>query len=171
MFILGDVLVIVSLIVGICTTGWALILACGLLFPHRSESATDVLTAHPLKCIGRGTLVTVLMGGLAIVMLSGPNPIGKFAGIGVLLALLAVAVLGASGMSRVVAARIEFLAPGISPFGAYCRAAGFLVVGSMMPFLGWFLFAPVAILASVGSGWPVLLRRASRPSLAETLTL
>ncbi len=164
MFILGDVLVIVSLIVGICLTGWALIVACGLLFPHRAAGASDVLLNRPVKSIVLGLVVTVLLGGLSIITMSGPNPLAKVLGVAILLGLLAIAVVGASGMTRVVAGRIEQMAPGLEPFGAYCRAAGFIVVGSMLPFLGWFLFAPLAILASVGAGWPVIMRR-TRPEM------
>jgi len=171
MFILGDVLVIVSIIVGLASTGWALIVACGLMFPNRCAAATEILASGPGKSIARGLLVTLLLGGLSIITMAGPNPIAKILGVAILLVLLAIAVVGASGMSKIAADRIEQMAPGLTPFSSYCRAAGFIVWASMLPFLGWFLFAPVAILASIGAGWPAVVRRSRREAVAPEVIL
>jgi hypothetical protein len=162
MFLLGDVLVIVALIVGLCLTQWALIVAFGLLFTRRAETAQQVLLTRPGRTIGLGALIGVPTLLMALALLAQPIPGQKILGTIVLLALLSVAMVGGSGLALVIGERLKEMAPDMPDYAAFSRGAGFLVMGSMLPLLGWFAFWPIALLASIGAGFRAL----QRPSLA-----
>ncbi|MFZ4508322.1 MAG: hypothetical protein ACOYON_11575 [Fimbriimonas sp.] len=167
MLILGDVLAIVAAIAGGGVSAWALIVACGLLFPHRVEAAQTALVASPGKSILRGLLLTATLGTLSIIVMNLPAPLLKVLGVGMLLALFMVAMLGAAGASQVAADAIAEKAGDMPPYATFVRGAAFLVAGTMFPAIGWFLFGPALFFASLGVGWTALvsMRRTSRVSL------
>lgn len=154
--ILGDVLAVVAALLGIYLTLWALVLGCGLLFETRAEAAREHLEHAPGKCIGTGAAVTFTLGLLGFIFFVQPAPAARFFGLMVILSLLAVAVVGAAGLSRMVAARITDMSPEVHGWAAFTRGAAIVVAGGLFPILGWFGFGPVELLAALGSGWSTL---------------
>ena len=61
-------------------------------------------------------------------------------------------------VSFVAGDRIQSMASDLSDYAVFVRGAGFLVVASVFPILGWFFFGPLALAASVGSGAKAVLR-------------
>ncbi len=156
MVTIGDVLGIVAFFLGLGGTGWAMTVAMGLLFPEQTARASGATKG----AFARG-LVPVFVGFGGVVMLSLPLPLFKLVGWVVLLAVLALASLGLAGLSRVVGRRVALLQPEMGEYPAFLRGAGFLVAACLFPVLGWMLFAPVALVVSLGAGWSGVARRAA----------
>ncbi len=171
MFIQGDVLAFVSLLIGTCLSAWALTVTYGLLFPDRSEIAKAILSANPGKCVGRGAIIVATLGVLGAVLLAVPNPVVKLVGWIVLLVILSVAALGLAGAARMAGDRMQSMAPEMNHYAAFCRGAAFMITGCIVPFVGWFAFGPVLFLAAVGAGSKAAVQRASRtPSISQLET-
>ena len=159
MFIQGDVLAFISLLVGTCLSAWALTVTYGLLFPDRSDVAKAILSAQPGKCVGRGALILVTFGVLGAVLISVPSPPVKLLGWAVVLMILSVAALGLAGAARMAGARMQSMAPEMNHYAAFCRGAAFMIVGCVLPLVGWFAFGPVLFLAAIGAGSKAALSR------------
>jgi hypothetical protein len=165
MFIQGDVLAFVALLIGTCVSAWALTMANGLLFPGKSWVAQQEVSTHPWRCIGRGALV-VLTLGLAGLILVGqvPNPLVKLFGWVLLLAIFSVAALGMAGVALNAGERLQKLAPEMNHYAAFSRGAAFLIVGCILPIVGWLAFGPALYLASIGAGFKAVFTRVEETS-------
>jgi hypothetical protein len=164
MLIQGDVLAVISLLVGTCVSAWALTLAYGLLFPGKSWVAKQEVSAHPWLCIGRGVGVVLTLGLFGFILIAQvPNPVIKLVGWVIVLAILSVAALGMAGIALSAGERLQKLAPGMNHYAAFTRGAAFLIVGCVLPVVGWLGFGPVLYLASIGAGIKALLTRVEEP--------
>jgi len=152
MFIQGDVLAFVSLLIGTCVTAWALTLAYGLLFPGKCWVAQQEVSANPWKCIGRGVLAVLTVGLIGFVLVAQPSPVGKLLGWVVLVGVFSVASLGMAGAALNAGERLQKLAPETNHYAAFSKGAAILIVGCIFPVVGWLGFAPVLFLASIGAG-------------------
>lgn len=163
---IGDVFSVVAAILGIFLTLWSAVVAAGLLFPDASVRATEAI-AEPKRCIGRGFLVLLVLGFLGVALMNSPVPLIKTVGVLELAWLLSLSVLGMSGLAFGMGRRIQTLDPNMAAHPANVRGAAFLVGGMMVPLLGWVLFGPVVLAASVGAGWRAVVRPVRNPSLSE----
>jgi hypothetical protein len=158
---IGEVMAIVSALTAICISAWALIVACGLLFPARAELARSILVSKPKACLALGVGVVVILGFISVALLNGHLPGMKLLGMVGILTILGCGAVGATALSFVAADRLQDMAPGLPPYAVFIRAAGFVVAGSVFPILGWFAFAPLAFCAAVGCGWKAVMGRLS----------
>jgi hypothetical protein len=169
MVTIGDVFSVIGTLVGICVTAWAVIMGSALLFQSSASRARDAYRSGPWKGIGVGLLATAFFGVTGLVLSGIPHPLVKLAGISFLLVVMALAALGASGISLLIAERIAALDPNVSRYGAMQRATSIMVVAGVFPILGWFLVGPLLIIASVGYGIQALVAgeksRASVPPI------
>lgn len=152
MFIQGDVLAFISLLLGTCVPAWALTITYGLLFPGRSEVAKGIVNAQPWKCVGRGALIVLTLGLLGVALVASPAPVTKLLGWLLLLAILSVAALGLSGVALNASERMRSMAPDMTHYAAFSRGAAFMIAGCILPFVGWFAFGPLLFLAAIGAG-------------------
>lgn len=159
MFIQGDVLAFVFLLIGTCVSAWALTMAYGLLFPGKCWVARQEVGLRPWKCIGRGALVVVTLGLFGAVLLALPNPVTKLLGWLVLLAIFSVAALGMAGIALNAGERLQKLSPDTSHYAAFSKGAAILIAGCILPIVGWLAFAPALYLASIGAGVKALLTK------------
>ncbi len=164
MFIQGDVLAFVSLLLGTCFSAWALTIAYGLLFPERSEMARQIISDQPWKCVGRGALILATAGFLSVVLISAPNPVIKLVGWLVALVILLMAALGLAGIALNAGERMRRMAPETSHFAAFSRGAAFMIAGCILPIVGWLAFGPLLFLASIGAGVKSALTRTHQSS-------
>jgi multisubunit Na+/H+ antiporter MnhE subunit len=153
---LGDVFSIVAAILGSFLTLWAAVVAAGLLFPGATERARFAFE-EPSRTLVRGLIVALTLGVLAFVMFAGPLPLFKGLGLLLLFWLFALSILGTAGVSAAVGRRIQDLDPGMAAYPATVRGAAFIVGGTLLPILGWFAFAPVLFVASLGAGWKAVV--------------
>ncbi|MDR3690969.1 MAG: hypothetical protein P4L46_16440 [Fimbriimonas sp.] len=152
MFIQGDVLATISLLIGTCVSVWALTITYGLLFPERSEIAKDAVSAQPWQCVGRGVAIVLTAGLLGVVLVNIPNPLVKLLGWVAILGILCVAGLGLSGIARSAGEHLTRMAPDMSNYAAFSRGAALMIVGCVVPVVGWLAFGPLLFLAAVGAG-------------------
>ncbi len=160
---IGDSFAIVAILIGIGLTAWALILGAGLVFAARAGAARERFEQRPWKGFFVGLLVTGTAGVVSIGMAGSPVPLLKFLGLALLMSLMAVAAMGASGLCLMVSWRIRSLEPGLSLYASLTRAAMIIVVAAFFPMLGWFLLGPILFITSLGVGTQVVLARAEQP--------
>lgn len=165
-FIQGDVLAFMSLLIGSCVSAWALTVAYGLLFPARSDFAKDVVAASPWKCVARGALTAITLGLLGFILaVKAPNPMVKLVGWMILLFIFSIAALGMAGIALNAGERLRKMAPDMNHYAAFSRGAAFLIVGCILPVVGWLAFAPLLYLAAIGAGWKAVFARGHRASI------
>ncbi len=152
MFTFGDVLGIVALLVGVCLTGWATLLAFSLLFPARAEQAAAAIDRSPMAVGVRGLVLTVLTVIVAIVLVQVHKPVFVAITWLLVLSVLSLAALGGSGLAMLMARRIQAHEPHLSAYTALMRGAALVVVPGILPVFGWFLVAPVMLIMGVGAG-------------------
>ena len=75
--------------------------------------------------------------------------------------------MGGAGLSLAASRRIREMDPDASEFSALVRGAGVLVLSGLLPVLGWFGIAPVALLVSLGAGLKAVFARRSQPVVVE----
>ncbi len=160
MLLMGDVLFVVATILAIAVTNWAMIMAIGLLFPGRARDAQAEITENPWKCLVRGSLLGLPLALFALVLMGIPFPIAKLAGVALMVVVLGIAALGSAGLAMVAGERLQELAPEMPVYGVFSRGAGFIVASSILPFLGWFGFGPIALVVSLGAGLKVIRAKA-----------
>ena len=149
---IGDVLGVTFALAGVCLTAWALILCMNLLFPGRVRRTHDIVLRQPWKCIGIGLLLTATLGFVFFALSVNPMPLVKLSGTIGLMSLLGLAAQGAAGVAFIVAARIRTMDASLSEFKAFGSGASIIVLACLVPGLGWFLFAPLTLFASLGAG-------------------
>lgn len=156
---IGDALAVVSFVVALCLCSWALVLTMSLLFRVRTAAAWNAVESRPFRSFFAGA-ICLAAGGIASAALAAqPAPAIKVVGIAGYLALLTIAALGASGLVQLVSARIKSLDPSLPSYTSLARAAAIVVIAGALPFLGWFLIAPVVILVSLGAGITALMTK------------
>jgi hypothetical protein len=159
MITMGDVLAVVTSLFAICFATWALLLASALLFPSKAEHASDAASHKPWRNLGRGLVVTLVLGTIGVGMLASPLPAAKLIGWVVVLAHLAISALGMAGITLIAAERLQRLEPSLSPYACLVRAAAIMVIPGILPVLGWFLIGPLLLLAGAGAGWNAVMVR------------
>jgi hypothetical protein len=162
MVTIGDVFSVVSAIIAICVSAWAMMLAVTLLFTARAESARQELEGRPWKSFLIGLLTLSTLGVFSLGMIGAPMPAIKLAGLILSLGLLSIAAVGAGGLALMVGRRMQPLDPSLSAYRAVGRGAAILVAATLVPFVGWWVFGPIVLAASLGAGFSAVFNRAPR---------
>jgi hypothetical protein len=184
---MANVLSIALTVVGCLVLHAALLVWTALVLPRPVERARQRIESHPIRCffVGLATLAAtlplmflffkfrdplVVWTDNALQSLSDTLHVTRFYNDAWRLAnallwpLLAPAmtalILGGSAFAQLFAIRARPLMRDDRPltglaWGALCTASGYLV-----PFAGWFVFAPIVGLISIGAGLQALLSRA-----------
>lgn len=166
--LIGDVLATLSLILLIGSATWATMVLYSLLFPTRVQVASRELEYHPWKSLLVGGAVLVPISFVAIALLAAPNPLAKFLGVMVAVLILSVALLGGAGLALLVGRRVKEQGGADQQLRAFGRSAGILVVAGLLPFVGWFVLAPIVLVAGCGAGVRSLFERQSRKLAVPT---
>ena len=153
MVTIGDVFSIVAAIFGLFITAWAASVAIMLLLPQATERARAVAEETPGRTILSGIALLLTVGLVGVVMLGNPLPLMKLLGWTLTLGLLGIAAIGTAGIGQAAGSRIRVLAPEMPAYPAMVRGAAYVIGVTLLPLLGWFLFAPILLLASLGAGW------------------
>lgn len=168
MLLIGDVLAAIGMVLATAGTLWALLVAIALLFAARAQAARERLEARPLRTLAGGATLSVTAGLLAFLLATQGSGLIKLIGWVLLLGLLGVASVGASGLTLLLSERVRANAPRLSPLAALGRAAGLQIAASYLPVLGWFVVFPLSILIALGAGttalWPPRRRPVSLPA-------
>ena len=164
MVTIGDVFAVVSALLGIGVTAWALMVSCGLLFPQKVDRARLSAAQSPWKNMLLG--VVVLIPGLVGVPLLGGMPLAKLLGWVLILSVLSIGALGAAGLGHLAGKSLSRMSPEVAEYPAFVRGCAFIVTASMLPVLGWFAFGPAALLIALGSGARAIALPVAPPRLA-----
>ena len=78
---------------------------------------------------------------------------------------LSTASVGLAGASRIVAGRMLGMAPEMNQYAAFCRSSAFIIIGCIVPIVGWFAFGPILFFAATGAGVRAVLTRTSQSSM------
>ena len=164
----GDMLVIVTVVIGIAVSVWALMIGMALLFSKRAQMARDSFEEAPWRSFVIGLVVGGLVLLAGFIFVASPNVVAKLVGWGIISFFAAVAAIGAGGLGILVSDRIERMEPGVSRFAALTKGAAFVVGAGMLPVFGWFAYAPVVAIISFGAGIQAIWRRRVRPVTASS---
>ncbi|MCB0824996.1 MAG: hypothetical protein KDC26_02295 [Armatimonadetes bacterium] len=148
---LGDVFLILGGLFAIGIACWAALVLSAIAFPNRAAKGAHALSNKTGGTFFLGFMVFAPATFIGLVLASLPSPAAKILGFLIFLALLLVALLGAGGMVRFVSEKLKASAGDVSQYGSVTRASGLLVAACNIPFLGWFLLAPLMVIGSVGS--------------------
>ena len=160
----------------------ALFSALILLFPEPIRQARENLENRPWRSIFLGTLNFVGAGFIAMLLITlgaalshgdflQPPSTNEFYYVLLytLLGLIgiALAIPTLIGLGAVIILMGERLGKVRMPFLTYLRGGGLLLVACITPFIGWFIFTPLVIWASMGSVIAILVKP-KQPLLKQT---
>lgn len=170
---LAQVQAAVAVVVALIGTWTGLLMAVALLLPLQTGRAENALLETPKRCFGIGLLM-LLVAVLGGVLIQIPNPLAKLAGAVVMLLLGVVLSVGAAGMAQVMGRRMAEMSGARTSFGMLVRGSLCYSLAVFFPYLGWFLFAPIASVCALGAGISALGRRrlpaASAPRMQEAVS-
>jgi hypothetical protein len=160
---IGDVFAIIAALIGLGLTTWALLVSCALLCPRHVKRAwiASETSIRTNLAVGIFMLLPSLVG---LIFLGNPHPVLKGIGAVILLVNLSLVAIGAAGLGYIAGDQISKMDPSIGEYPAFLRGSGFLVTASMLPILGWFVFGPIIILASLGGGLRAVTGKIPNPA-------
>lgn len=161
---IGDVLMVFGGAIAISFALWATVMIVSLSFPVLSARMAQGVQRRLGRMVLIGLAVSLPVLLTALVLVNVPNPAAKIVGFAMLMTYLGVTAVGSAGIVRTVAERIRETAPEVSHYGATTRAAMLFVAALNVPFVGWFVLAPVCIAASVGSVTVGLFSKGTAPA-------
>jgi len=167
-YTIGDVLSIIGFIVGLLVSIWASLVGFALVFPNKSENAKNHLQTAPWVSLILGAALLVLGGVFAVVLLNLHNPLTTLMGWSLVLYLLAIMVVGGSGLALVMGERMQQMDRRCPPFRGLARSAGIMVLASLVPIFGWVL-SIIVWMAALGAGFQAIFVRSR--SVAPTAVL
>ncbi|MDE2125647.1 MAG: hypothetical protein KGJ62_03575 [Armatimonadetes bacterium] len=163
---LAQVQAAVALVAALIFTAGGLMVAVALLAPSAARRAQAAVRDTPAACIGTGVLLLAVLV-VAWIIFRIPNPLAKLAGLALLLAIGGVLCVGLAGIALLTGARIGEMAGARTDFGMLVRGSVVLSLAAFFPLIGWWLFSPALVAASLGAGARALLAR-PRPATNST---
>ncbi len=158
---MGLVMGVTAAILAIAAGLVGLMVWTALLFPGPTTRAGSTLEARPVRCFGIGVVITLLLGAPALALLNAPNGLAKLAGWALLFPLVVLLAVGLSAMARLLGERLRLLSPALTPLGGLVRGAITLELPMILPFVGWFVLAPLIAITVIGAGTTGCFRRKS----------
>ena len=148
---IGDILLIFMVVTVSGLALWGTMVATSLLFPYKSARLAVTVEKRPWASLITGFFVTIPAILVLLFLLNVPNPAVKIFGALMFLLFLTIAAVGGSGQVRLLADRIKSTSVDMPMYGALTRASAILILVFNIPFVGWFMMAPLSIMAGVGS--------------------
>lgn len=163
MVTMADVYIVVFSVIGILLSLPALLVALNLLLPKVTTRAYLRLQQTPGKSFLLG--IPVLCAFLLWIAITANVPIGPVKATAFLAAFVGMGVgtIGAAGLSRLLADRLDTLSAPRSRLTHLLRGAVVFELACLFPIVGWFLFAPIAGIALLGAATFALLGWLPRP--------
>jgi hypothetical protein len=149
---MGMVMGVTTAILAIAAGLIGLLIWTSLIFASPTARARAALEFRTGRCFLTGVGLTLILGAPVLRLLPSPNGLVKIVGWALLLPLAAALVTGLSAMAQLLGDRLRALSPALTPLGALVRGALIVELAAIIPFLGWFLFAPLVGLTVTGAG-------------------
>ena len=167
--IMADILKIFLLVVGAQTVLIAYWLTAESLFPTFVGRAHDRYRTHPIRVAVLGLAIGAPAAAVALSLLQAGSASAKVAGFLLAASIAAGGMLGSAGLCRRIGDGLPSPTDAPQPWRRVLRGAVVLALTFLLPFLGWFLVLPLALLSGVGAtldaGWG--LRRESTAERAS----
>ncbi len=134
----------------------ALLTAVAVLFPRPVERTRDILAASFWRSLLLGLVNFLFFGAVAALLgrFAQQDASGVLAAVLFLIALLfifALTVFSLLGLSALTNLAGERIGEGTSAFRRHLRGSLLLVLAGLTPFVGWYAFAPIAIVTGLGA--------------------
>lgn len=163
---MADVYTVTFIIIGILISLPALLVALNLLMPSITIRTQVRLRETPGKSFALGVVATAVLLPVILIIIPMPGP-GQALGIAFIIAVMGLGSVGAAGMVRLLAERIRPLAKPNSDMMNLLRGAVVYELACLVPFVGWFIFAPLVGMMVLGAASFALLgwmpKRAGQP--------
>ncbi len=164
----------ILLIIGVVVTLVALFTVLSLLIPGTADRIRTVMLEHPVRSFLVG-LVNFLFSAAVAGLLA--QLAGKVRGLESVFAILAILILGwltvpaLAGLTAIVGLLRERLGTGgQNNVRGTMWASLLLVLAALVPFVGWFVFTPVALLTGLGAALFALFRRERPQGIIQQAT-
>jgi hypothetical protein len=147
---LVNTLIVLSLLLLSSLCFMALILLLAAFLPRVMARSQQALLSSPWRAFFIGLANYLFLGGIALVLLN----IEPLAWLGVLItaALSGLTLLGLTGSVSLLGERLAVLQSGdVSPLKRLIWGAITLELACLLPFIGWFLLAPILFMLSFGA--------------------
>jgi hypothetical protein len=153
----------IAVVVGLVLSLGGLLLVTALVFTDCTQRASETLTLRPKRAFWLGIVSTVIaVVGFGLVQM----PVGamKLVGAAVLGAMSIVLCIGGAGLAHLLGDRMAEMSGSRTEFGNLVRGALLIAVAAFFPLVGWWVFAPLAALFSMGAGFSAILPSRSAES-------
>ena len=141
---------LVAIVRTMIATWTGLLVSTAFLLPGSTSRAEQLLTRAPWWCVLRGLgMALLLVIGLAA---AGAGPfVVKLFGFGILVFVGAIMAVGSAGLVQTIGRRgaPEGTAP---TFNMLVRGSLVFSLALGFPVVGWFVFAPIALILAAGAG-------------------
>lgn len=144
----------ILLIIGIAYP--AMLTAWWLLFPAAVERARLRLERTPGKSFWLGLAALIAFLIPILILLNLPSGFFQFLGFVAIGVMLVLSSIGAAGLAARFADKLNRLGA-FSAIGSFVRGAVIIELASVLPVVGWFIFLPVSLVASLGASVFALL--------------
>ncbi len=164
---MADVYTVTLIIIGLLISLPALLVGLNLLMPGVTIRAQVRLRETPGKSFGLGAVLTAVFLLIILVTFQIPGP-GQAFGVGFAVAAMGLGTLGAAGMARLLGERIRPLVKPNSDMMNLLRGAVVYELACLVPFVGWFIFAPLVGMMVLGAAVFALIGWMPKPLVRET---
>jgi hypothetical protein len=146
---------LVLLVLASGSTLIAMLASVALLFPSQVERTREVIAASFWRSFLLGLVNFLFFGAIAALLVKlGQGAGGPVAAVLTLLAFLllfTLTVFLALGLTASTSLLGERIGEGTSPFRRHLRGGLLLILAGLTPYVGWFVFAPLALLTGFGA--------------------
>jgi len=152
----GDWLLGLTAIAAVSLSIWAMLVAAALIFRRKAEYAQHFYENSPVRSLFMGL---ILGGGglfVAAILLGQPLPLGKLAGWLIAAFILACSLVGGAGLVMLAGTRVAGMEGKPNSFSFLAKGAALIVLAGIVPIFGWFVYVPLVILTSFGTGLQAL---------------
>ncbi|NHZ72022.1 MAG: hypothetical protein GWP17_02925 [Aquificales bacterium] len=167
---MADVYTVTFIIIGILISLPALLIGLNLLMPVVTIRTQVRLRETPGKSFWLGAVLTAVLLLIILVTVQIPGP-GQAFGMSLAIASMGLGTLGAAGMARLLAERIRPLAKPNSDMMNLLRGAVVYELACLVPFVGWFIFAPLVGMTVMGAAVFALVGWMPKPVFREQATV
>jgi len=167
---MADVYTVTFIMIGILISLPALLVGLNLLMPGTTIRVQVRLRETPGKSFGLGAVLTAVLLIIILITVQIPGPGQAFA-FGLAIIGMGLGCLGAAGMARLLGERIRPLAKPNSDMMNLLRGAIVYELACLVPFVGWFIFAPLVGMTVLGSAVFALIGWMPKPVIREQLAV
>ncbi|HEX9925894.1 MAG TPA: hypothetical protein VGD99_24775 [Anaerolineae bacterium] len=146
----GLAVLILIMLIGLCLGALLAVLAA--LLPAAGRRSQAALLRSPWRAFFIGLANYLFLGGISLILLN--TEVRPLALVGVIIAaaLISITLIGLTGLVTLTGERLAALrSRETSPFSHLVWGTVTVTLAGLLPFIGWFLLAPVLLMVSFGA--------------------